>query len=106
MLPVAAAASPRTGVAAYRLDPVRCRPQDLDGVGAQEPVLTAAFGDRRAHSLAGEGMPHEDDPPLVARHAESPVGDRTDLDLDQLAHERGAADDRAARTGIPVPSAP
>ena len=63
-------------------------------------------GDHRAHSLAGEGMPHEDDPPLVARHAESPVGDRTDLDLDQLAHERGAADDWPARTGIPVPSAP
>src|SRR4051794_4430337 len=65
VLEVAAATEPRTGDGAAHRHPVRARREDLDGVGPPEPVM-AVVGDPHHHLLAGQGVPDEEDPALVA----------------------------------------
>ena len=55
VLPVAAAAAARAGVRAGRLDPVGRGPQDLDGVGPQEPSALAGAGDLGARPAPPAG---------------------------------------------------
>ena len=88
MLPVAAPAPPRSGVRAGRLDPLRSRPQDLDRVRPGEGSA-GILGDSSAHPFTRQRVPHEDHSPAGyvadASDAVTAVGDRADLEFEQLA---------------------
>jgi hypothetical protein len=68
---------------------VRARPEHLDGVGTHEPLSVAGLGHLGADDLARQGVPHEQDKPLVPRHAMTAVCHRAHLDLDDLADGEG-----------------
>ena len=90
MLPVAAAASARTGVRAGRLDPARRRVQDVHRVGPGEPGRD--LGDPGPDSLAGQRVPDEHDrartggtgDAVQAGHARATVRRLAGLQLDQI----------------------
>jgi hypothetical protein len=82
----AAAAAGRV-VLARSDDPVRARRQHLGRECLGEAALDLCH--TRAHPVARQPAPHEDDEPIVARDAVPAVGERLDVELELLVSGNG-----------------
>ena len=89
------AAAAGAEVRARRFDPVRAGRQHLERGRLGEPALD--LRDLRAHRVARQAAPHEDDEAVQARDAVAAVGERVDVELELLTgadrggHGRGGA---------------
>src|SRR5699024_10338416 len=88
VLEVAAPAPAGAGHGAPRVHAVLGRLEDRHGVRPEEPVARPPFGDPHARPLPGEGVAHEEHPPLVPGHAVPSVRDGADLDLDLVTDDQ------------------
>ncbi len=68
------------------------RGEDLDGVASHEPLAGLGLGDAHPHPFPRQGVPDEDHPTLVARHAVPAVRHGTDLHHHLVTDRELAAD--------------
>ena len=86
VLEVATTAYP--GMRTGRTHPLRRCDADLDDIGPQEGPTRIPLRDPGQHPLPRQSVPDEDDLTVEAGDAVPAVGDRPDLELDDLADHR------------------